>query len=309
MNLPTITAACGKCCCQLDDELEVKRPGKRIAAPFFQGPLEVADEKDTTSVPQTSAPAVVEEMAQMVESRRSRDHVAPLPAPVPEPLPPPEPPQKRGVDSEPEPPAPKPGTAEPQLSPPSEDSAGATRAEPRRTFRAVIAKGERKLGIDINHHDNFTLLVTKVNDGPVMEHNLARPGDAILPGDRIVELNGVRGNTQYMLASCIGVTELHFAVASGHEWTARLDAARGKAGQHLGIDARPCDVVSLAVHSLDGDGLAAQRLALEPDFDMRTEDRIVAVNGARLDASALLRELETATSWTITWRRMALDEL
>lgn len=291
MDFSTV-AACGKCCCQSDGELEVKQPGKQIGAPFFQGPLEVSVETDTTSVPQTSAPAAVEEMAAVAESRRSRDNAVP-PATVADPLPAPEQPQKRCVDSEPEPLV----FGEPRPA----------RTEPRRTFEAVISKGERKLGIDINLHNSVTLLVTKVNDGPVMDHNHAHPGEAILPGDRVVELNGVRGNTKLMLASCIGVAELHFVVATGLEWTARVDAL-DKAEQRLGIVVHLVDLVSLVVSRLDEEGHAAQKAAVDPDFDLRADDRIVAINDVRLDASALRRELETATSWTITWRRMVMDD-
>lgn len=270
---------CGRCCCQQDGEIEVRQPGRAAAgAPFFQGPLEVADEKRT-------APVVVEEMA-AAESRPS-DRVGPPSAAL-------EARTARG----------------PGLTEPGREPGGAARdpglAASRRTFKTIVDKGERKLGIDINQHDNVTILVTKIIDGAVIDHNRANPAEAILPGDRIIELNGIRGNTQYMLASCIGLTQLHFAVASGLEWTTHIEATDDAPDRGLGLVVQPSDMVSLVITRIE-DGLAMQKAA-EPGFDIRPEDRIVRINDVRLDFAALLEEMSSATSWSITWRRIEMRE-
>lgn len=59
-----------------------------------------------------------------------------------------------------------------------------------------------KLGIDVDHEDNRTLLVENVKEGLVQDWNLAHPELQVTVGDRIVEVNGVKEDVMRMLEEC-----------------------------------------------------------------------------------------------------------
>merc|ERR1719235_1063473 len=71
------------------------------------------------------------------------------------------------------------------------------------TFEVFIdhTSGER-LGIDIFHEDGIVLLVTGITGGLVGAWNAAHPGQDIKMDDRIVEVNGVRGDSAKILEEC-----------------------------------------------------------------------------------------------------------
>merc|ERR1719199_2055997 len=56
-----------------------------------------------------------------------------------------------------------------------------------------------KLGLRLDGKDGQSLLVEKVNVGLVKAWNDANPSLAIQPGDRIVSVNGVRGEPQLLI--------------------------------------------------------------------------------------------------------------
>lgn len=269
-----MAGVCGRCCQLEDSEIEVKQPVKKSGAPGFQGPLDAAFSPQDVRDPK---PTAVEELSSQKEESR-QDEMAPPPP-----------------------------MAAPESGSPTGDDGRPTTSTTPTNFKTTIVKGERKLGIDINYHDNVTLLVTKINEGPVMDHNSSNQSERILPGDRIIELNGIRGNTQQMLASCKGATELQVTVTTGVERTTQLVPTGGETS--LGLTVEQCDMVSLVITKVE-DGLAMMKGRREgPELEMKAEDRIVGINGAKLDAAALLQELNTASSWDISWRRVEMKAL
>lgn len=185
------------------------------------------------------------------------------------------------------------------------------------TFSVVIAHSVR-LGIDVNHRDRRTLLITKVHaGGSVSRHNARRRDlqsylrphmcheEEIAPGDRILEVNGVRSDVGRMMSAMKLDTELMLCIARAEETVVEVSATqRGQVLIEQGvagfIGTRVADSVSLEVVTAD-DG---QSLCMEP-CRLRSADRIVAVNGVRGCSAKLDQEwLEIQLPAKVTIRRV-----
>jgi len=171
------------------------------------------------------------------------------------------------------------------------------------TYEVMISKGNQKLGIDINHYDTTTLLVTKVNLGPVSDHNAKRTDLQITSGDRILEINGVRGEVKEMLAKIKQDSDLRMTLQRLPEST--LEISRAGAVRDVGVVAEVCDGMTLIIHSIE-EGLSVRYIggALQ---DARKGDRIIGINNVRGDAAKLKDELAGASlPVTLTIRRILM---
>lgn len=173
-------------------------------------------------------------------------------------------------------------------------------------FAATVQKGSRPLGMDVNYHDKATFLVTRVNAGPCQDYNLTDPDLLIAPGDRIVSVNGVSGDTNQMLQAC-KAAELKLTVRKCDE--KRVMLMKRFPEQKLGIAVEQCDTVTLVIAGVEeaGDSVVAEYnqtnrasggLVLEKDF------RIIGVNSVYGDAGKLEAELQSADSWTLAIRQV-----
>jgi len=59
-----------------------------------------------------------------------------------------------------------------------------------------------KLGVDVDHQDGVTLLVDAVTGGLIEAWNKAHPDEQVKRGDRIVEVNGYRGDILNLVDEC-----------------------------------------------------------------------------------------------------------
>lgn len=168
------------------------------------------------------------------------------------------------------------------------------------------------LGIDVNQRDRQTLLVTRVAcEGSVAKHNKRSRShwaslpfsfdrsprktgeggvpDEIMPGDRIVEVNGIRGDVRNMISRIKGDDHLRLTLRRLEEIT--VSVARPPESLDLKLQSAICaddaDAVSLEVLSMHG-------ILIMSPVDMQVEDRIVALNGVRGDATRLRWELQDA---------------
>lgn len=182
-----------------------------------------------------------------------------------------------------------------------------------RDFDVVLHGGGTELGIDVNERDQSTLLVTRVMDlGVVPRHNercraactsaVVGPEEAagvpseaqgaeIMPGDRIVEVNGVRGHTRRMVARLKADEDLRLTVRRLDEVTVTLSRhpdAAATLGLHAVIDAEFADGMSLRVIRVQRSGIVMDPIVIAPG------DRIVALNGHRGNCTRLSWELEDA---------------
>mmetsp|Transcript_67523 Transcript_67523/g.106965 ORF Transcript_67523/g.106965 Transcript_67523/m.106965 type:complete len:163 (-) Transcript_67523:117-605(-) len=69
------------------------------------------------------------------------------------------------------------------------------------TIQIDRTSGER-LGIDVDNLDGMTLLIESVNDGLVKKWNDAHPDKEVKPGDRLVEVNGIRDKLVELVDEC-----------------------------------------------------------------------------------------------------------
>jgi len=165
-------------------------------------------------------------------------------------------------------------------------------------FEVQLEKGERRLCVDINFHDQRSLLITKVNPGPVDDHNQANPGQELSPGDRIEAVNGIRENTQDMLQACKTASLLTLHVLRATERFVTLTRR-----SPLGMTVQQVDCMSLIVVMV-GEGLVDEHNRCNPKYDIRREDRIIAVNGERGSAARLMELFESCESLELCIRRI-----
>mmetsp|Transcript_99665 Transcript_99665/g.277565 ORF Transcript_99665/g.277565 Transcript_99665/m.277565 type:complete len:141 (-) Transcript_99665:214-636(-) len=71
---------------------------------------------------------------------------------------------------------------------------------------------EPRLGVDVDLTDNVCLLVDKVNDGLIMNWNKEHPDKAVKVNDKIVSVNGTRGDAHKMTEVCKESDDLEMVI-------------------------------------------------------------------------------------------------
>lgn len=153
-----------------------------------------------------------------------------------------------------------------------------------------------RLGMSILEHVEQTLLVTDVTRGLVQEWNSlneTEPQLQVRPGDRIIVVNGVRGNTRQLLDMCKNNQVLHMSLlrppakelAPG-VWLVVLDKT---GGMKLGIDISQHDGRTLLVTEVR-EGLVQEWNRENPLHQVMPGDRIIKVNSCQNSAQKLLNE-------------------
>lgn len=70
-------------------------------------------------------------------------------------------------------------------------------------FKITVDKTQgTRLGVDVDHQDGQTLLIDAITGGLVEKWNTENPGQAVKQGDRIVEVNGIRGDVLQLVDEC-----------------------------------------------------------------------------------------------------------
>merc|ERR1711862_316802 len=83
-------------------------------------------------------------------------------------------------------------------------------------FTITIDKSDgAKLGVDVDHQDGKTLLIDAVTGGLVATWNAANPEKAVKTRDRIVEVNGIRGEVLQLVEECKKNIVLQMVVQRG----------------------------------------------------------------------------------------------
>lgn len=62
--------------------------------------------------------------------------------------------------------------------------------------------GGERLGIDVDNLDGVTLLIESVNEGLVKNWNQKNADKEVRPGDRLVEVNGIRDDLVKLVDEC-----------------------------------------------------------------------------------------------------------
>jgi len=83
-------------------------------------------------------------------------------------------------------------------------------------FTIVLKKtAGSKLGVDVDHQDGMTLLIDAVTGGLMEAWNVANPDKQVKAGDRIMEVNGCRGEVCQLVDECKKTQELVMKVRRG----------------------------------------------------------------------------------------------
>jgi len=71
-------------------------------------------------------------------------------------------------------------------------------------FKISLDKQEgSKLGIDVNHEDGKELFIESIDEGLVKTWNDEHPETQVHIEDRIIEVNGVKGDVKRLLEACM----------------------------------------------------------------------------------------------------------
>eukprot|EP00419_Tripos_fusus_P028258 CAMPEP_0172716328 /NCGR_PEP_ID=MMETSP1074-20121228/68064_1 /TAXON_ID=2916 /ORGANISM="Ceratium fusus, Strain PA161109" /LENGTH=138 /DNA_ID=CAMNT_0013540995 /DNA_START=55 /DNA_END=471 /DNA_ORIENTATION=+ len=84
----------------------------------------------------------------------------------------------------------------------------------KKEFRVHLKKteGGPRLGVDVDLSDGDHLLVDKVNDGLVMQWNKANPDKEVRPNDKVMEVNGIKGDAAQMTETCKNQYDLELLI-------------------------------------------------------------------------------------------------
>lgn len=150
----------------------------------------------------------------------------------------------------------------------------------------IDARSSDDLGLDVDDSSGSSLLVLRVHDGVFQEWNEAHPEFLIQHGDRIVGVNGVRGDAQALLQKLRNDDFLLLALEKPAEFLLRVERLSGsdKIGVDVSMSLGNCLVVRQALVDYHN-GLGGKTSVL------RTGDRIKQVNDINGDAAAMLDEL------------------
>mmetsp|Transcript_34838 Transcript_34838/g.81371 ORF Transcript_34838/g.81371 Transcript_34838/m.81371 type:complete len:306 (-) Transcript_34838:170-1087(-) len=140
------------------------------------------------------------------------------------------------------------------------------------------SKGD-SLGIDVTHTDGVSLLVENITVGLVLEYNCKNAEKRVLAGDRVVEVNGVRGNVTKMLQECRQHQELSLTFLRAPLGDFSVVLYKGE-DRRLGVDVDHSNGAYLRVESISS-GVVKDWNAAHPDRAVRVGDCIIEVNNRR----------------------------
>lgn len=141
-------------------------------------------------------------------------------------------------------------------------------------FDVQISKEGEDLGVDV--HASGALLICDIKCGPVSEWNLDNPERPVQPGDRVVEVNGQRGDTDELIAVLRRDKHLNIRLRRLNRFRVTLTNFPGR----LGIEIKGLDS-SVKVLSINEGAVQEWNQEARSDLQVRPGDRIVAVHGER----------------------------
>jgi len=163
---------------------------------------------------------------------------------------------------------------------------------PGSEFSINVKKAEREssAGLALDPKDSCSAVVISVWPGPVQAWNMANRDREVRPNDRIISVNGARGDVQLILDRLREDQDLEIVLRRPTEFRVLVAAKRS-----LGITVRYAPHgTSLLVDRVNQHGLVKVWNMAYPDHEVQVHDRIVEVNGIRGPPDLLLRELNSA---------------
>lgn len=157
------------------------------------------------------------------------------------------------------------------------------------------------LGLDIGK-DKTSMLIGRVSDGPIQAWNDAEgrdPADIVARGDRILEVNGARGDAQEILKTLSTSTSLSISLSRLMEFRITNLPNDGP----LGIEFDSSTTQYLIIKTIGEGSAQTVNRKLKPDCELRPGDLILEVNGEMGDAPQLEAALGKTNLLTLLVRR------
>eukprot|EP00812_Abedinium_dasypus_P005989 NODE_1754_length_1069_cov_139.393491.p1 GENE.NODE_1754_length_1069_cov_139.393491~~NODE_1754_length_1069_cov_139.393491.p1 ORF type:complete len:272 (+),score=51.53 NODE_1754_length_1069_cov_139.393491:3-818(+) len=176
----------------------------------------------------------------------------------------------------------------------------------RRTMQYCInfaRKPDEPVGMDLDFLDRSTLNICKVSDGAVLKWNRKALRDfRVTMGDRINEVNGIRGDALLLIARIAAGGDLEMWLTRPMQVKVPIpDASSSSLGLDLDYVANG---VSLRIYGMDpGPILAWNRR--EPTQAIGINDRVIQVNECKGLAMLLMTEIRKRPVLNITFLRYA----
>merc|ERR1719401_50716 len=159
------------------------------------------------------------------------------------------------------------------------------------TINVIHQQGE-KLGLSLNGQDGQTLLIEKVGDGVIKNWNDTK-SPQVFPGDRIVAVNGMRGESKQLIGianealnSGMGTLALTISSARLKEFIIRLFLMKD---EKLGLSL-DCDEQGVLVVTAVQPGLVSGWNVQHPEKAVMPGDRVVAANGVGGNPSEIIAQ-------------------
>lgn len=154
-------------------------------------------------------------------------------------------------------------------------------------FHVLVQK--RQIGVEVDRCDGVSLKIERIaKDGLVQQWNKINPHVEVKEGDRIISVNGVRGNAEDMVTrikkdAILGLVIKGERGAETREFAVTVQQRTEK----VGIDVDLTNGTTLVVESVNG-GLIADWNKNNKNDQIRVGDQIISVNGASGDAQELV---------------------
>lgn len=161
---------------------------------------------------------------------------------------------------------------------------------PGTTFNAsIVRKEDDPIGLDIDLIDSISAVVVDIKDGAIRNWNMEHPDLALKVNDRIVEVNGVRFDSNNMVAKLKSDTTWAIQVQRPSEFMISISRANAPS---LGMDLRYAPNGTTLMITQVGDGPMQEWNKAHPDKVVCKHDRIIQLNGISGTPTQLLHASE-----------------
>jgi len=174
---------------------------------------------------------------------------------------------------------------------------------PGSQFSFTVAKQDgESVGLEVDLVDSVTAVVVKIGKGVVMRHNAERPSRQVRPYDRIIQVNGEKGNARAMIGRLKEGSEWTLVVQRPCSFIVTID--RGFAS-NLGMELMHARLGTSLLVTKVLEGPMRDWNKSHPEQPVREGDRIVELNGSRGEADKLLRDSEGVDKMVLVFHRFS----
>jgi len=161
-------------------------------------------------------------------------------------------------------------------------------------FNVSLEKGKTDtLGLQVFLGDNNSLKITRIHDtGVASKWNTANPNQTMQSGDRIIEINGKRGdaNTLMTLVQGTGKLDMVLTRCPPVEFTVTLKKGTGSPQDVVGADVDLTEKEQIKIIRIR-DGLMNEWNKANPAKQVKAGDCILSINGKKSDNRAMMEVL------------------